>query len=140
MKIAVASLVSQARKKACPAPGKMPIDQRDRREAEQHERDDLGEDHRQRQEAEQRDRAERADEHDHREREALEGAAGLLDVDRGRVGLVDLVRLGDTAGGADQDGISPLRSASPRPRAPSDPAGWRRKRVGVAAVAGPVWP
>ena len=91
MKTAVASLASQPRKKAWPAPGKIPIDQRDRREAEQHERDDLGEDHRERERAEQHDGAERAEEHDDRERQALEGAAGLLDVDRGRVGLVDLV-------------------------------------------------
>ena len=91
MKIAVASLVSQERKNAWPAPGKIPMISATGREAEQHERDDLGEDHGQREEAEQQHGAERAEQHDHGERQALVGAAGLLGVDRGRVGLVDLV-------------------------------------------------
>src|SRR3954471_19226578 len=91
MKIAVASLVSQALKKACPAPGEDADDQRHRREAEQDERDDLGEDDRQREEAEQRDRAERAYGDDDGEGQALKGAAGLLGVDGGGVGLVGLV-------------------------------------------------
>ena len=72
-----------------PGPGEHADDERDGREAEQHERDDLGEDHGEREEPEQHDHAERADEHDDRQRQALERAAGLLDVDRGRVGLVD---------------------------------------------------
>ena len=122
MKIAVASLVSQARKKSCPAPREDADHQRDRREAEQHERDDLGEDHRQRERAEQRHRAERAEEDHHRERQPLERAAGLLDVDRGRVGLVDAVA-GELRVVARR---LALRSASYSALRSSEPGAWRR--------------
>ena len=125
MKIAVASLVSQARKKAWPGAGEDADDQRDRREAEQHERDDLGEDHRQREEAEQRDRAERAEQDDDRERQPLEGAAGLLGVDRGRVGLVD-VPPGELPV---VSGASPSRIASYSALRSFEPGAWRRKRA-----------
>jgi hypothetical protein len=64
-----------------------PDHERDGREAQQHECEDLGEDDRQRERAKQHDGAERADEHDDGEREALVGAARLLYVDRGGVGL-----------------------------------------------------
>jgi hypothetical protein len=64
-------------------------DQRDRREGEQNQGDDLRKHDGQRKEPEQEDHAERADE-DHRgECQTLVGAAGLLYVDGGGVGLVD---------------------------------------------------
>jgi hypothetical protein len=90
MKTAVASLDSQAEDVV--AGSREDADhQRDRCEAEQHERHDVGEDDGEREGAEQHDGAERAEEHDDRERQALERAAGLLDVNGRRVGLVNPV-------------------------------------------------
>ena len=125
MKTAVASLPSHARKNVVPEPREDPDDQRHRREAEQHQRDDLGEDDRQRQEPEQDHRPQRADEDHHRQRQPLKRAALLLDVDRRRVGLVDLIA-GELA--RRRDGSSPSRSTSYSRSRSSEPAGWRRKR------------
>ena len=91
MKIAVASLVSQPRKNAWPAPGKIPMisatgAKPSSTSATTWARITASE---RKPSSATAPSAPTSDEH--RERQALEGAAGLLGVDGGRVGLVDPV-------------------------------------------------
>ena len=91
MKIAVASLASQPRKNACPAPGKMPMISAtganpSRTSATTWARMTASD-----RKPSSATAPSAPSEHDDRERQPLERAAGLLDVDRRRVGLVDAV-------------------------------------------------
>ncbi len=113
-----------AAKERVPGTGEDPDDQRDRREAEQHERDDLGEDHRQRERAEQDDRAERAEEHQRGEA----SGAGTRRRPAGcrRPGRRPCRPCSRRTAGHPVPG--PFLSASYSALRASEPGSWRRKR------------